>query len=98
MVTTENVTINVPVGMSQYLVNVNPETEIIRNALLLYQYILNQTISHGRANGFVEKTQKELAECTGIDQADISKFENGTRTLSVNLLKRLADYFWRLLW
>ena len=36
-------------------------------------------------------TQKELAERTGINQADISKLENGTRNLSVNLLKRLAD-------
>lgn len=35
--------------------------------------------------------QKELAECTGINQADISKLENGTRNPSVNLLKRLAD-------
>ena len=36
-------------------------------------------------------TQKELAERTGIDQADISKLENGTRNPSLNLLKRLAD-------
>ena len=36
-------------------------------------------------------TQKELAERTGIDQADISKLENGTRNPSVNLLKRLAE-------
>ena len=36
-------------------------------------------------------TQKELAERTGIPQADISKLENGTRNPSVNLLKRLAD-------
>lgn len=36
-------------------------------------------------------TQKQLAERTGIDQADISKLENGTRNPSVNLLKRLAD-------
>ena len=35
-------------------------------------------------------TQKELAERTGIHQADISKLENGTRNPSVNLLKRLA--------
>ena len=35
-------------------------------------------------------TQKELAERTGIDQADISKLENGTRNPSINLLKRLA--------
>ena len=36
-------------------------------------------------------TQKELAERTGINQADISKLEKGTRNPSVNLLKRLAD-------
>lgn len=36
-------------------------------------------------------TQKELAERTGINQADISKLENETRNPSVNLLKRLAD-------
>lgn len=36
-------------------------------------------------------TQKELAERTGINQADISKLENGTRNPSVNLLKRLAE-------
>lgn len=36
-------------------------------------------------------TQKELAERTGIHQADISKLENGTRNPSVNLLKRLAE-------
>lgn len=36
-------------------------------------------------------TQQELAERTGINQADISKLENGTRNPSVNLLKRLAE-------
>ena len=36
-------------------------------------------------------TQKELAERTGIDQADLSKLENGTRNPSLKLLKRLAD-------
>lgn len=36
-------------------------------------------------------TQKELAERTGINQADISKIENVTRNPSLNLLKRLAD-------
>lgn len=36
-------------------------------------------------------TQKQLAERSGINQADISKLENGTRNPSINLLKRLAD-------
>ena len=35
-------------------------------------------------------TQKELAARTGINQADISKLENGTRNPSLKLLKRLA--------
>lgn len=60
MVTTESVTIKVPVGMSKYLVTRNPETELTRNALLLYPYILNQTISHGRA-----------AEILGIRKAEL---------------------------
>ena len=36
-------------------------------------------------------TQKQLAERTGINQADISKLENGTRNPTINLLKRLAE-------
>ena len=36
-------------------------------------------------------TQKELAERTGINQADISKLENGTRNPSLRLLQRLAE-------
>ena len=60
MIMTEPVTINVPVGMSKYLTSVNSETELIRNALLLYPYILNQTISHGRA-----------AEILGIRKAEL---------------------------
>lgn len=32
-----------------------------------------------------------VLERNGINQADISKLENGTRNPSVNLLKRLAD-------
>ena len=36
-------------------------------------------------------TQNELAKRTGINQADISKLENGTRNPSVNLLKRPAE-------
>ena len=42
-------------------------------------------------------TQKELAERTGINQADISKLENGTRNPSLRLLKRLAMALYFLL-
>ena len=36
-------------------------------------------------------TQKELAQRTGINQADISKLEYGIRNPSINLLKKLAE-------
>lgn len=36
-------------------------------------------------------TQKDLAEATGITQADISRLENGTANPSLRTLKRLAD-------
>ena len=36
-------------------------------------------------------TQKQLAEVTGITQADISRFENGTGNPSIRTLKRLAE-------
>lgn len=35
-------------------------------------------------------TQQELAESTGINQADISRLENGTGNPSLRTLKRLA--------
>ena len=56
---------------------VQPEMDVIR---AIVEARISQNI-----------TQKELAERTGINQADISKLENGTRNPSVNLLKRLAD-------
>lgn len=62
MVTTESVTIKVPIGMSKYLVAMNPEAERIRNALLLYPYILNQTISHGRAAEILGIRKSELID------------------------------------
>jgi len=36
-------------------------------------------------------TQKDLADRTGIAQAEISRIENGIRNPSVKLLQRLAD-------
>ena len=62
MVTTESVTIKVPVGMSKDLVTINPEAELTRNALLLYPYILDQTISHGRAAEILGIRKSELID------------------------------------
>ena len=38
-------------------------------------------------------TQKELAEITGISQADISRLENGNANPSLQTLKRIAAGF-----
>ena len=57
---TESVMIKVPAGTSKYLECRNPEMELTRNALLLYPYILNQTISHGGA-----------AEILGIGKSEL---------------------------
>lgn len=43
------------------------------------------------ARVFRNLTQKELADRTGIAQAEISKLENGSRNPSIKLLQRLAD-------
>ena len=62
MATTEFVTIKVPTGMRKYLVTMNPEAELTRNALLLYPYILNQTISHGHAAEILGIKKSELID------------------------------------
>ena len=54
-----------------------PETEIIK---ALIEARLSQNL-----------TQQQLADRTGINQADISKLENGMRNPSLKLLQRLAD-------
>lgn len=59
---TESVTINVPKEMTKYLMVADPETELSRNALLLYPYILNQTISHGRAADILGIRKSELID------------------------------------
>ena len=56
--------------------DIQPELDVIRA-------MVNARISQNL-------TQKELAERTGINQADISKLENGSRNPSLKLLKRLA--------
>ena len=62
MVATESVTIKLPIGMSKYLKSTNGETELARNALLLYPYIVNQTISHGGAAEILGIRKSELID------------------------------------
>lgn len=83
MIATEQVTITVPVGMSKYLTPVNAETEIMRNALLLYPYILNQTISHGRAAEILGLRKSELIDL--YDNLGYSYLDHTIDTLDAEL-------------
>lgn len=49
--------------------------------------IIRAMIAGREENGL---TQKQLADVTGITQADISRLENGTANPSLRTLKRLA--------
>lgn len=55
-----DVNIKVPEEMTMYLHPRSPHAELERNALLLYPYIHDRTISHGRA-----------AEILGISKYDL---------------------------
>lgn len=57
--------------------NIQPEMDVIR---AMIDARIEQNL-----------TQKELATRTGINQADISKLENGTKNPSLKLLKKLAN-------
>ena len=52
------------------------------------EFTIIQAIIDARKNTGL--TQKQLSELTGIDQADISRLENGNANQSLNTLKRLA--------
>lgn len=58
--TLTEVNIKVPDGMVMYLKPQNQRAELVRNALLLYPYINDNTISHGKA-----------AEILGIPKYDL---------------------------
>lgn len=71
-----DVTIKVPTGMTMYLKPQNKRAELERNALLLYPYINDRTISHGKA-----------AEILGIPKYDlIELYDNmGLAYLSMDI-------------
>lgn len=47
--TMTDVKIQVPDGMVSYVIANDEQSELMRNAMLLYPYIKNLTISHGKA-------------------------------------------------
>ncbi len=53
------------------------------------EFAIIQAMIDARKNSGI--TQKQLAERTGINQADISRLENGNANPSIRTLKKLAD-------
>jgi len=77
--------------MSNYLNCANPETELTRNALLLYPYILNQTISHGRAAEILEIRKSELIDIydkSGYSYLDMKMTELDSELETFRQLKK----------
>ena len=68
-----DVNIKVPMEMAVYLKPSNEAIEMERNALLLYPYILNQTISHGRAAEILGIRKNELIDI--YDKLGFSYFD-----------------------
>ncbi len=66
----------------------NPEFKKEYEALEPEYTIIQAIIDARKASNL---TQKQLAERTGIDQADISKLETGNSNPTLQLLERLAD-------
>lgn len=65
----------------------DPEFRAEWEALEPERQIIHAIIEGRVAN---DLTQKQLADATGITQADISRLENGTGNPSLRTLKRLA--------
>ena len=66
----------------------DPEVKAEYDALEPEFDIIQAMINARKASGL---TQKQLAERTGIAQADISKLENGNANPSLRTLRRLAQ-------
>lgn len=66
----------------------DPEFRAEWEALEPERQIIRAIIEGREAN---DLTQKQLADATGITQADISRLENGTGNPSLRTLKRLAS-------
>lgn len=58
----KKITLEVPSEMVNYLEHYGKKNELERNALLLYPFIKNNTISHGRAAEIIGISKNELID------------------------------------
>ncbi|WP_295685349.1 UPF0175 family protein [uncultured Fibrobacter sp.] len=61
------VTMDIPEEIMDFMVCENKSDELRRNALLLYPFIKNETISHGRAADILGISKWELIELYGSE-------------------------------
>lgn len=58
----KKITLEIPSEMVNYLEHYGKKNELQRNALLLYPFIKNNTISHGRAAEIIGISKNELID------------------------------------
>lgn len=63
--TMTDIKIQVPDGMVSYVIANDEQSELTRNAMLLYPYIKNLTISHGKAAEILGIRKYELINLYG---------------------------------
>jgi hypothetical protein len=95
--TMTEVSISVPQMMAEYTVSNDEKSNLIRNAMILFPYIQNDTISHGKAAQILGIHKMDLIALysnLGLPYLDTRSFEN-TLPLVPNLLdkeKMHTDY------
>lgn len=80
--------------MAKYLKSINVEEELTRNALLLYPYIRNQTISHGKAAEILGIRKSELIDIydrLGYSYLDMRMDDINAELETFRQLKRSED-------
>lgn len=72
------VEIDIPQEMSEFTVKLSPSMQLLRNAMILYPYIQNCTISNGRAAEILGISKIDLIALyskIGLDYLDMSDEE-----------------------
>lgn len=86
-----DVKISVPQEMASYVTPDNADMELERNALLLYPYIKNLTISHGKAAEILGIQKTELIEM--YDELGLAYLDQDINEIEEEILlyKRLKE-------
>jgi len=88
--TMTTVEIQIPDTIKEYVLD--DHTEKMRNAMLLYPSIVNESISHGKAAELLEMNKLELIQLygqLGLPYIDMTEAEFGEE---VNMVRRMHRY------